>query len=338
MRLLVLGGTGFLGYHAVEAALARGHAVSIFTRGGQAPAADVEMIRGDRYGDLSALEGRSWDAALDTFSDPEAVARTARMLSGSVGVYGFVSGITNYHPQGPAVVDEESPLRAAGEAAPGDPLQERGLAKLGCERAILEEFAGRAFIVRPGVMVGPRDPTDRFSYWPARLTRALAAGEEVLAPGDPDRPVQFTDARDLAAWMVEMIGSGVCGIYNAVGPGRRVSLRQALDACSEAASEAVYGEGGHRPRLVWVEEEFLKRRLGDVPEERRPLWFPEPQIPLEEVDSSKALSAGLAFRPALQTARQTLRWLNGRGPDELAAGVPAERKLLRKWRDGGQSA
>ena len=338
MRLLVLGGTGFLGYHVVEAARTGGHAVTVFACGGRAPAEDVEMIRGDRHGDLSALEGRSWDAALDTFSEPEAVARTARLLSGSVGVYGFVSGITNYHPRGPGVVDEESPLRVAGEAAPGDPLQERGLAKLGCERAVLAEFAGETFIVRPGIMVGPRDPTDRFSYWPARMARALAAGEEVLAPGDPERPVQFTDARDLAGWMVEMLASGGDGLYNAVGPGRRISLRHTLDACSEAASEALYGEGGHRPRLVWAGEEFLKRRLERVPEERRPLWFPEPQIPFDEVDSSKALSAGLAFRPELRTARQTLRWLNGRGLDGLVAGVPGERNLLREWREGGQSA
>lgn len=333
MRLLVLGGTGFLGYHAVAAALGAGHEVSAFTRSGQAPEG-AETIHGDRYGDLSALRRREWDAVLDTFSDPEAVAQTARLLSGSVGVYGFVSGITNYHPRGPKVVDEDSPLRVPNDALPGDSLQERGLAKLDCEQAVLDEFDGEAFIVRPGIMVGPKDPTDRFSWWPARVARALASREEVLAPGDPDRPVQFTDARDLAGWMVGMLARPTPGIYNGVGPGRAVSLREALDACGKAASEAVYGEPGQRPNVVWVGEEFLEGRLDHVPEEARPLWFPEPQIPFHSVDSSKALAAGLTFRPILDTARDVLGWLGGRGPDELAAGLPKERELLEEWRGG----
>lgn len=330
----MLGGTGFLGYHAVTAALGGGHEVSVFTRGGDPPAAGVEMLYGDRYGDLSALHGREWDAVLDTFSDPDAVSRTARLFSGSAGAYGFVSGITNYHPRGPRVVDEGSPLRVPGEARPGDPLQERGLAKLGCESAVLDGFDGAAFIVRPGIMVGPRDPTDRFSWWPARLARALATRDEVLAPGDPDRPVQFTDARDLAGWMVGMLASGGSGVYNAVGPGREVSLREVLDACGEAASEALYGDFDHRPRVVWVDEEFLERLLAGVPEEQRPLWFPEPQIPFDRVDSSKAAAAGLAFRPARDTARDVLRWLDGREPVELAAGLAEERGLLEDWRGG----
>lgn len=333
MRLLVLGGTGFLGYHAVTGALQEGHQVSVFTRGAEPPAGEVEMIPGDRYGDLSPLRGREWDAVLDTFSDPEAVARTARLLSGSAGVYGFVSGITNYNPEGPRVVDEHSPLRAPGEAPDGDPLQQRGLAKLDCERAVRREFDGSAFIVRPGIMVGPRDPTDRFSWWPVRLARALASGEEALAPGDPDRPVQFTDARDLAHWMVRMLAEDGDGVYNGVGPGREISLREVLDGCGRAASEALYGgEAGHEPRLVWADEEFLRRRLTDIPEEQRPLWFPEPQIPFDRVDSSKAIAAGLSFRPVLDTARDVLRWVDGREPGELAAGLPAERELLEEWR------
>lgn len=331
MRLLVLGGTGFLGYHAVTAALGEGHEVAVFARNGEAPPG-AETLRGDRYGDLSALRNREWDAVLDTFSDPDAVARTARLFSGRAGVYGFVSGITNYHPEGPRVVDEASPLRVEGEASPEDPLQERGLAKLGCESAVRREFAGEAFIARPGIMVGPRDPTDRFSWWPVRLARALSDSDEVLAPGAPDRPVQFTDARDLAVWMVRMLAAGRGGTYNAVGPGRREKISDVLEACLQAAADPASPRNPLAPRLAWVDETFLSDRLSDVAEEKRPLWFPEPQIPFDEVDSSRALAAGLLFRPTVETARDTLGWL---GPaSDLAAGLSPrrEREILALWR------
>lgn len=359
MRLLVLGGTGFLGYHAVAAALDEGHEVSVFTRGGEAPASGVEVIQGDRYGDLSEIQGREWDAVLDTFSDPDPVSRTARLFSGSAGAYGFVSGITNYHPDGPRVVSEDSPLRVSGEAREDDPLQQTGLAKLACESAVLENFSGEPFIVRPGIMVGPRDPTDRFSWWPARFARALGAGSsgdsdfgaEILAPGDPDRPVQFTDARDLGLWMARRLGvlsSGAATrggdenpvVYNAVGPGRRESISSVLEACRQAATE-LYGEpADHAPELRWVGESFLEDRLSDVSEEERPLWFPEPQIPFDEVDSSRAVRDGLRFRTTLETARDTLRWLGPRATnttnDEgLVAGLTPdrERDLLRAWNE-----
>lgn len=352
MNLLVLGGTGFLGYHVVAAALNEGHEVSVFTRGGDSPTPEVEMLRGDRYGDLSALRGREWDAVLDTFSDPDPVSETAKLFSGSAGAYGFVSGITNYHPNGPRIVSEDSPLRVAGEASPDDPLQDRGLAKLGCESAVLENFAGHTFIVRPGIMVGPRDPTDRFSWWPARMYRALARGdEEILAPGNPSRPVQFTDARDLALWMTRMlhdlavkstVSSGSRDeIYNAVGPGRREEISTVLEASLQAAEEFHSHAGDPRrtvsPRFIWAEEDFLEQRLSDLPEEQRPLWFPEYQIPFDEVDSSRAVETGLSFRPALDTARDTLRWLGSRADDpdgNLVAGLTSERErdLIQNWK------
>lgn len=345
MRLLVLGGTGFLGYHVVAAALHQGHEVSVFTRGGEAPAPEVEVLLGDRYGDLSALHGREWDAVLDTFSDPDAVADTARLFSGSAGAYGFISGITNYHPEGPAVVDEDSPLRVAGEAPTEDPLQERGLAKLGCEDSVLDNFAGCTLIVRPGIMVGPRDPTDRFSWWPARIYRAFSGGDrEILAPGDPDRLVQFTDARDIASWIVSKLhtlasggpSSDSGGIYNTVGPGRREKISSVLQACRQAAWEFAgspeTAPNSDPPFFTWADEDFLQKRLTDLPEEQRPLWLPEPQIPFDEVDSSKALKEGLVFRPTLETARDTLHWLGTRAGGhsghygKLAAGLSPERE------------
>ncbi len=335
MKLLVLGGTGFLGYHAVAEALEAGHEISTFTREGEAPLSGVEPLAGDRQGDLGALEGREWDAVLDTFSDPEAVGATAGLLSGSVGAYGFVSGITNYHPDGPAIVDESSPLRrpADGESEE-DPLQERGLAKIRCEKAVEEVFDGPVFIARTGIMVGPRDPTDRFSWWPKRFTRTGDGGGEVLGPGEPEREVQFTDARNLAGWMVRMLAAKTPGVFNTVGPGRGISIARVLDSCRRVAEEAGVAAGG--AEITWVGEQFLRERLSGVPEEERPLWFPEDQIPFKAVDSSKALAAGLRFRPVEETVRDTLNWLRSRSQgQELRAGFSPEfeKELLRGWRE-----
>jgi 2'-hydroxyisoflavone reductase len=340
MRLLVLGGGGFLGYHVVAEALAGGHEVSTFSREGASPLAGVEALVGDRQGDLTVLHGRSWDAVLDTFSDPEAVGETVRLLSGSVSIYGYVSGISIYHPGGPAVVDEDAPLRGPGDAAQNDTLQERSIAKIRCEEAVREGFFGPVLTTRVGIMVGPRDPTDRFSWWPARFARALADGGEVAAPGDPQRPVQFTDARDIAAWMVRMLDASTPGTYNAVGPGREVPLAEVLDACRLAAGGE---EETGQVEMAWISEPFLREYLRELPEEERPLWFPEDQIPFEKVDSARALAAGLSFRPTYETAADTLAWIRSRpGGPELRAGFSpdVERGLLRRWhtrRDHGGS-
>jgi 2'-hydroxyisoflavone reductase len=334
VRLLVLGGGGFLGYHAVARAVEMGHEVSTFNREGKASLDGVEALAGDRREDLSALRGKSWDAAIDTFSDPEAVGEAVRLLSGRVGAYGYVSGISNYHPGGPTVVDEESPVRIVDEVLADDPLQDRSIAKLRCERAVREWFAGPVLISRVGIMVGPRDPTDRFSWWPARFERAMAEGGEVLAPGDPRRAVQFSDARDVAAWVVRMLEAGHAGTFNAVGPGRTVTLTEVLESCRKAAGKAA-GVATWEAGIVWADESFLRQELSGVPEEERPLWFPEDQIPFRAVDSSKALAAGLRFRPVGETARDTLEWVRSRsGGDDLRAGFsPAsEAAMLRRWR------
>jgi 2'-hydroxyisoflavone reductase len=332
VRLLVLGGGGFLGYHMVAEALEMGHEVSTFNREGAAPLDGVEALQGDRQDDLSALRGRTWDGVLDTFSDPDAVGEAARLLSGSVGAYGYVSGISNYHPDGPAVVDEDSPLRSANDDL-DDELQERSIAKLRCEEAVEENFSGPVLISRVGIMVGPRDPTDRFSWWPARFARALSEGGEVLAPGDPDRRVQFSDARDIASWMVRMLEAKNSGTFNTVGPGWGISIAEVLEACRDVAAGEAGGEGGE-VRITWAGEEFLRQNLPDVAEDERPLWFPEDQIPFQAVDSSKALTAGLRFRPVEATARDTLAWIRSRsqGTDLQAGFSPAfERELLRRW-------
>lgn len=336
MKLLVLGGTGFLGYHIAAEAAGLGHTVTTFNRQGESGLERIEALKGDRKGDLSALENRSWDAVVDTFSDPEAITETAKLLSGSVRAYGFVSGISVYHPDGPAVVTEDAPLRREDDALDDDPLQERSLLKLACEAALKTHFAGDLFIVRPGIMVGPRDPTDRFTWWPLRFAEALSGRRPVLAPGDPERPVQFTDARDLAAWMVRSLdpatpGAPLTGTYNAVGPGRQESLRKVLTVCLEAARNP---DGGPSNEVepIWADEAFLQTRLAEVEEEARPLWFPEDQIPFAAVDSSKAVRAGLHFRPSYETARDTLHWRQAQG-EALKAGFSPEfeKELLGAW-------
>lgn len=327
MDLLVLGGGGFLGFHVVAEARAAGHAVTVLSRSGTAPLDGVEAIEGDRVGDLSALEGsRAWDAILDTFSDPEAIGRTARLLAGRAGAYGFVSGMSVYHPDGPAVPDEDAAVRRFGER-PADPLQARSEAKLAGESAVRDGFVdGSVLVVRPGIMVGPRDPSDRFTSWPVRMAAALRDGRpSLVAPGDPGRPVQYTDARDLATWIVRMLQAQHAGLFNAVGPGRPEPLGAVLDACLQAAREAT-GQTAASLALAWTPEDELASALAGVEEEVRPLWCPEPQIAQTAIDSDRALAAGLQFRPALQTARETLEWWSTEGAAErsLRAGLPPE--------------
>lgn len=320
MRLLVLGGSGFLGYHVADQALAGGHVVTVFARSGRAPLDGVEVLTGDRESDLSALRGREWDGVVDTFTDPApgapAIAATARLLSGAAGGYAYVSGMSVYAPGGPAVPDESAPTRRAGVESDDDPLQARSLAKLAGEDAVGEAFAGRVLVPRVGIMVGPRDPSHRFTHWPVRLRRALEDGGPVPLPGDLDRPVQYSDARDVAGWIVRALDEGREGVFDTVGPGRDESLRHVLEACAAAA-------GGDWAAIkgVPVPEAAAARVLADVPEEERPLWWPEPQIPQRAIDSSRALAAGLAFRPAIETARDTLAWALREGDAALTDGA-----------------
>lgn len=333
VRLLVLGGGGFLGYHVAAEALRAGHEVTVASRSGEAPLEGVEALAVDRYGDLSALHGRTFDAALDTFSDPDAVRSATEELRGAVGALGYVSGMSVYHPDGPAVPGEDAPVRRPGEASAGDPLQERSLAKLAAEDAVTTTFDGPVTVLRVGIMVGPRDPSDRFTWWPVRLARALAgeAPRTVLAPGDPARAVQYSDARDIAAFAVRALAEGRAGVFDTVGPGRAQPLSAVLDACLEAA-----GGAPGDVAWAWAGEEPLRAELADVEEEQRPLWFPEDQIPQDAIDSSAALAAGLRFRPAVDTARDVLGWHRERGAPALAAGFdPAEETRLVRRCAGG---
>lgn len=330
MNLLVLGGGGFLGYHVVAQGVAEGHSVTTFNREGKSDIEGAHALQGDREGDLSALESRTWDAVLDTFSDPDAVAETAKLLSGSVAAYGYISGISNYHPDGPDVVDENAPLRR--DDGRDDPLQERSLEKLACEAALEEHFDGSLLIARVGIMVGPRDPTDRFTWWPMRFLRALQGGEtRVLTPGNLARSVQFTDARDLSVWLVRSLERQLTGTFNTVGPGREEPLEDVLTACLQAAKDVAETSDANID-LVWADEDFLRDQLESMEEEARPLWFPEDQIPFGKVDSSKALAAGLRFRSTYETARETLLW-RLKQDNDLQAGFSEadEARLISTW-------
>ena len=332
MRLLVLGGGGFLGFHMVAEALAAGHEVTVFGRSAKAPLDGVEVLTGDRQGDLTALRGQTWDAVLDTFTDTApgapAVRATAELLSGSVGGYGYVSGMSVYAPSGPSRPDESGPVRQAGVEPDDDPLQERSLAKLAAEAVLAEVFDGPVLLPRVGIMVGPRDPSHRFTWWPLRFHRALtgAAPRVVPAPGDPGRPVQYSDARDIAGWVVGMLAAGRGGVFNTVGPGREEPLAAVLAACLTAAREAAGGGSAGDVELDWTGEDELRERLAGVEEEQRPLWFPEDQIPQAAIDSAAAVAAGLRFRTALDTARDTLRWALDTGADGLVDG-PFEHRM-----------
>ena len=327
MDLLILGGTGFLGRYLVEAALGDGHRVTLFNRGLSGPDLfpGVETIRGDRDGDLSALQGRRWDAVIDTCGYvPRVVRASAGHLADAVDHYTFVSSISVYSDAIGLGADEDAPVEELDDPTVEEVTGETyGGLKALCERAAEEEMTGRVLNIRPGLISGPHDPTDRFTYWPRRIS----AGGEVLAPDRPERRVQFIDVRDLAAWMVAMSAEQQTGTYNATGPNYELHLEELLEEC-EAAS-------GGDARLVWVSEQFLEQN-GVEPFTELPLWVPREFAGMLDVDCGRAIAAGLAFRPLSETIRDVLEWDSKRGEADLAAGLKLEREreLLSAWHDG----
>jgi 2'-hydroxyisoflavone reductase len=329
MRLLILGGTVFLGRALVEAALQHGHDVALFNRGHTNPDLfpEVEKLRGDRSVDLSVLDGRRWDAVIDTSGYvPRVVRASAKKLAQTVDHYTFVSTISVYADTGQPGLREDA---AVGTLA--DPTVEQvtgetyGPLKALCEQAVGEVMPGRALIVRPGLIVGPHDPTDRFTYWPVRV----AEGGAVLAPGRPGRPVQIIDVRDLAEWLVRGAQEGLTGVYNATGPAQRTSMADLLAACKASS--------GSDATFEWVDDAFLLER-GVAPWSDLPLWIPDSageHIGMLAVDNSRALAAGLMFRSLEEVVATTLDRARGqRGPHEWKAGLAREREsaLLNEWR------
>ena len=293
MKILVLGGTVFLGRHVVEAALARRHEVTLFNRGRQNPHlfSEIEKLRGDRDGELAALRGRTFDAVVDTSAyRPEQVHAVAETL-GATGHYTFISSISVYERFPPGRSFNEDAPRAAGSDGYG-PLKAR------CEEALEAALPDRVACVRPGLIVGPHDPTDRFTYWPRRIAR----GGHVLAPGRPERPVQLVDARDLADWCVRLGEYRHVGAFNAVGPRARLTMGQLLDECRVVA--------GNDAHFTWIPDDRLTA-AGVKPWTELPLWIPEGDAHfggMFHADNRRAVASGLTFRPVAETIRATLEW------------------------------
>ncbi|HXY72348.1 MAG TPA: NAD-dependent epimerase/dehydratase family protein [Actinomycetota bacterium] len=333
MRLLILGGTHFLGRHAADQALARGDEVTLFNRGKSAPGlfSDAEEMRGDRDGGLDPLRGRTFDAVLDTSGYvPRVVAQSAELLAPAVGRYLFVSSESVYAvARGGPPVDEDGPLAEPPPPGVEEVMEHYGGLKVACERVVQESFGDRATVVRPGLIVGPFDPSNRFTYWVRRMHDA-ADGRPVLAPAPPDRRVQFIDGRDLASWMLRLLESGTPGVFNADGPAGPLTMREALAACAAAA--------GTTPDVVWADESFLLEQKVE-PWMGLPLWIPESDPEgLAVFDNRRAVAAGLSFRPAEETAADTLAWELARPPGPLGefwAGISREREdeVLAAWRE-----
>jgi 2'-hydroxyisoflavone reductase len=343
MKLLIIGGTRFVGRHLVEAALARNDEVTVFNRGTHAPVArDVETIVGDRYSDLAKLRDRRWDAVVDTCGYvPRAVTAATEALRDAVDRYVFVSSQSAYADVSVRGVVETAPLAqlTSEQLESANKIDTSGQPSYGklygglkalCEQAAEQVMPNRVLIVRPGLIVGPHDYTDRFTYWVVRADR----GGEILAPGRPERPVQFIDARDLAEWIVAMAERREAGVYNANASPDRMTMQDVLDQCRlSSESDAVF---------TWVSEDFLHREEVAAWSEM-PLWLPEEDAPglagFMFINVDKALASGLRIRPLSDTIRDTLTWARTElGDNPLKAGIDTEREqaLLRKWHQSSQ--
>jgi len=333
MRVLVLGGTRFLGRHLVQALRAKHHEVTLFNRGRSAPDlfVDVEQVRGDRDEGApayAALAGRRFDAVIDTCGYVPRVVRAAcESLRDAVGTYVFISSISAYAGFERPGLAEDAPLATLDDPATEDVMAHYGALKAACEREVQAVFGARALVVRPGLIVGPYDPTGRFTYWPRRV----ADGGEVLAPADPRAPVQFIDARDLAEWIVRAVTRAPGGVYNATGPAVPISFGEFLAVCATTLAPSPPAT------LTWCGEAFLIAQ-GVPPWTGLPLWLPAAEQGLHQVSIQHALDAGLVFRPLPATIADTLAWV--RSPQFVPptgahanVGLTREREseLLRAW-------
>ncbi|SPF55731.1 NAD-dependent epimerase/dehydratase [Candidatus Sulfopaludibacter sp. SbA4] len=329
-RILILGGTGFLGPATVEAAKARGHELTLFNRGKTRPGLfpNIETLLGDRdpkIGEgLNALRNRKWDAAIDNSGNvPRIVAASAQLLAPNVKQYIYISSISAYADNSIEGQDETGKL-----AVTPDPSVEKvtaqtfGPLKVLSEKAAQEALPGRTAVVRPGYIVGPDDPSGRFTYWPVRIDR----GGEVLDPGAPGDPVQIIDVRDLGAWLIALVEQGTVGVFNATGPKDRLAWGDLLQACRKATRS--------ENTLTWVPGEWIAKKG----EEIFPIWAPflGETRGFHRWNCAAAVKAGLKFRPYGQTVADTLRWYKTQdegGRTKLAGPAPAkEAELLAAWK------
>src|SRR5438874_5160174 len=338
LRILILGGTGFTGPHQVRYALSRGHKVTVFNRGkthpGELPKAAEQLI-GDRNGQLDALKGRTWDVVIDIPTTlPVWVRDAAQILKGNVDRYVFISTISVYADNSKPGMDETGPL---AKYAGADPMKETlltlrdsnyrlyGPLKVLSEKEAEKWFPGKTLIIRPGLIVGPGDETDRFTYWPVRIDR----GGEALAPGERDDPVQFLDARDLAEWTIRMVENGETGVYNATGPTKQMGIGDMLDQMKGALNSSA--------NFTWVSADFLEQQKVSAWSDM-PVWIPPrgEEAYGARIKIERALSKGLTFRPLAETTRDTLAWFKSQKPErqaKLRAGLAPEREkeVLAAW-------
>jgi 2'-hydroxyisoflavone reductase len=328
MKILILGGTVFLGRALVEAALKKGHTLTLFNRGQSNPGLfpEVEKIFGDRKGDLDVLGGRDWDVVIDTCGYiPRLVNQSIEFLKESVNHYVFISTCSVYADTSQPGIDENAPVSKLIEETEEVNGETYGPLKALCEQAAEQAMPGQVLVLRPGLIVGPYDPSDRFTYWPHRI----AQGGEVLAPGRPERVVQFIDVRDLAEWIIRMVEAKKTGIYNALGPEVPLTMEDLLECCKNVSKS--------NAQFTWVDETFLKdQHVGEWIE--IPLWIADSDPANRgffEFNFEKALSTGLTFRPLIDTVGATLHWDVTREGNRLwRAGLSPQREkeLLKLWK------
>lgn len=337
LNILILGGTGFTGPFQVKYALNRGHKVTVFNRGkthpGELPR-EAEQLIGDRNGQLDALKGRKWDVCIDIPTTlPVWVRDAAQVLKGNVDRYVFISTISVFSDVSKPNMDESGPL---AEYKGADAMSETqttlranmglyGPLKVQSEKEAEKWFPGKALIIRPGLIVGPGDESDRFTYWPVRIEK----GGEVLAPGTPDDPVQYIDARDLAEWVIRMAEQGTVGTFNATGPNYKLTMGKMFDGIKAATKS--------NATFTWADADFLRaqkvRAWSDMP-----TWVPPKgdSIGFSQINVQKAISKGLTFRSVGDTTKATLEWFHKQTPErqaKLKSGLTAEREtaVLAAW-------
>lgn len=337
LKILILGGTGFTGPFQVRYAIERGHQVTVFNRGrthpGELPK-EAEQLIGDRNGQLDALKGRKWDVCIDNpTSLPVWVRDAAQILKGNVERYVFISTISVYSDNSKPGMDESGPL---AEYSGPDAMKETqqtlranlalyGPLKVQSEKEAEKWFPKKTMVIRPGLIVGPGDESDRFTYWPVRVHR----GGEVLAPGTPKDGVQFIDARDLAEWTIRNVEMGTTGVFNATGPNYKLGMGKMLDDIKTATKS--------NAQFTWVDADFLASQKVSAWSDM-PVWVAPrgEERGFSEISIKKAVSKGLTFRPVTDTAAATLEWFKSQSPErqaKLRAGISAEREaaVLAAW-------
>ncbi|WP_408009735.1 NAD-dependent epimerase/dehydratase family protein [Pseudalkalibacillus sp. A8] len=339
MDILVIGGTKFVGRHIVEAAIKKGHNVTLFNRGNNREVfPDLDWIQGDRMEDTSIISGRKWDAVIDTCGyHPETVRKSVQAVVKYTELYTFISTASVYKnfinkdhidEEAPVLTLTEEKLSAIDQTDDITP-ETYGPLKYHCEQVVYEEMAGRGLVIRPGLIVDPYDPTDRFTYWAKRLAERC----EILAPGRPDRKIQFIDVRDLAEWTIHMVEQHIIGTFNAVGPEVKLMMETFLEK-----GRLLFN---NKAEITWVSESFLKR-CNVAPWVEMPLWIPETyplsdELPAPNEDiglnNFKAIKQGLTFRPFEETLKDTHDWFSeeDRSLSDACLDKKKEKMILKKW-------